>query len=98
MKQLCKVVAVTLLERTLVTPVTNSVCPVKITVKTKGGIMFTFGDVGELSAVWSLQKNRFLLKSEATSLKSKVLCAQIFEVLKPPSSTSMPLHKLLRTH
>nr|XP_008538231.1 PREDICTED: transmembrane protein 19 isoform X4 [Equus przewalskii] len=33
--------------------------------------MFTFGDVGELSAVWSLQKNRFLLKSEATSLKSK---------------------------
>ena len=35
--------------------------------------MFTFGDLEDLSAVWSLQKNRLVLKAEANLHKYEVL-------------------------
>lgn len=53
-------------------------------IKIKGGVIFTFGDLEDLSALWSPQKKGLLLKSEAPLHIYKILWTQTFSVLKLP--------------
>lgn len=56
-------------------------CPVKKKMKINDTV-FTFGDLEDLPAVWSLPKNKIVLKPEANLHKYEVLWTQNLKVFE----------------